>query len=101
MLDTRKANREGKYPLLFRIGLNRKYSYINTGVHLIPSQFNIQKSSIVGNAELNTKIKLQEAEYLQKLHLLLLDNPYLNDPQEIKKKILEKPVNHGAIREYL
>jgi integrase/recombinase XerD len=100
VLDTRKANREGKYPLLFRIGLNRKYSYINTGVHLLPAQFNQQKSSIVGNAELNAKIKQQEAEYLQKLHLLLLDYPELNDPQVIKNKLLEKPAHDITIQEF-
>jgi integrase len=100
LLETRKANKDGKYPLVFRIGANKKYAFISSGVHLLPSQFNTQKSSIVGNAELNAKIKLQEAEYLQKLHLLLLDNPYLNDPQEIKKKMLQKPVDDITITEF-
>jgi integrase len=100
VLDTRKANREGKYPLLFRIGLNRKYSYISTGVHLTSSQFNLQKSTIIGNAELNVKIKHQEAEYVKKIHLLLLDYPELNDPREIKNKLLEKPVHDITIKEF-
>jgi integrase len=100
ILETRKANKDSKYPLVFRIGANKKYAFISSGVHLFPSQFNTQKATIIGNAELNAKIKLQEADYLQKLHLLLLDNPHLDDPQEIKNKILEKPVHDITIREF-
>jgi len=100
LLETRKANKDSKYPLVFRIGANKKYAFISSGVHLFPSQFNTQKATIIGNAELNAKIKLQEADYLQKLHLLLLDNPHLDDPQEIKNKILEKPVHDITIKEF-
>lgn len=100
VLETRRANKEGKFPLLFRIGLKRKYAYINTGIHLYPFEFNSKRSIITSDNKLNTTIKQQEVKYLKKLHLLLGDFPRITDPLEIKSKLLEKGADEVTIKEF-
>jgi integrase/recombinase XerD len=100
VLDNRRANKEGKFPLLFRIGLKRRYAYINTGIHLYPFEFNTKRSLITADIELNTIIKQQEVKYLQKLNLLLGDFPHITDPLEIKAKLLEKAADEVTIKEF-
>jgi integrase/recombinase XerD len=100
VLETRRANKDGKFPLLFRIGLKRKYAYINTGIHLYPFEFNTKRSIITADNQLNTVIKQQEVKYLKKLHLLLGDFPHITDPMEIKSKLLEKGADEVTIKEF-
>jgi hypothetical protein len=98
--DTRKATKQGKYPLLFRIGLNRKYAHMNTGIHLYEHEFKPAKSMIIGDASLNASVKQLEVNYLKKLQLILAENPEITDPVEIKKLLTQKPVDEVTIEEF-
>ena len=63
VLETRRANKDGKFPLLFRISIQKKSAYINTGIHLFTSEFNSKRSVIVSSTSLNARMKQMEAEY--------------------------------------
>lgn len=100
VLENRRANKEGKFPLLFRISIQKKSTYINTGIHLNTSEFNSKRSVIVSSVSLNARIKQLEAEYHQKLNLILLDHPFITDPVEIKNKLLSKAKDEVTIKEF-
>ncbi len=100
VLENRRANKEGKFPLLFRISIQKKSTYINTGIHLNSSEFNSKRSVIVSNTALNARVKQLEAEYHQKLNLILVDHPFITDPVEIKNKLLAKTKDEVTIQEF-
>jgi integrase len=100
VLENRRATKEGKYPLLFRIGLNRKYAYISTGIYLFPSQFNSAKGTITDDAELSLYIKKLETEYLEKLHTNINKYHSFTDPLEIKSFLLNKLPDEISITEF-
>jgi integrase len=100
VLETRRANKDGKFPLLFRISIQKKSAYINTGIHLFTSEFNSKRSVIVSSTSLNARIKQMEAEYHQKLNLILLDQPFIQEPSEIKNKLLAKNKDEVTIKEF-
>ena len=100
VLENRRATKEGKYPLLFRIGLNRKYAYISTGIYLFPEQFNTVKGTIPDDVELSIYIKKLETEYLEKLHSNITKYHSFTDPLEIKSFLLNKLPDEITIAEF-
>lgn len=100
VLEKRRATKEGKFPLLFRIGLNRRYAYISTGVHIYPSQFNEQKGIVLDDAQLTLHLKQIETDYLTKLNGNLSLYQSFTDPLQIKSFLINKLPDELTIQEF-
>ncbi|MEY4603471.1 MAG: hypothetical protein RIT43_763, partial [Bacteroidota bacterium] len=99
VLDKRRANKEGKFPLLFRIGANRRYAHISTGFHLLSSEFN-ENSKRIENLDINAIVKLTEAKYLKKIYSIKLEDSTLSNPIEIKEILLGISSKETTIRSF-
>jgi integrase len=96
VLDKRRASKEGKYPLLFRIGANRKYAHISTGFHLHASQFNeINKS--ISDPDIHATVKLLESKYLKQIYSLKEDRDLTLSASDVKDMLLGTSANDVTI----
>jgi integrase/recombinase XerD len=99
VLDKRRATKDGKYPLLFRIGAYRKYAHISAGFHLHPSQFNeINKS--INDADIHVAVKLLESKYLKQIFSLKHERNLTLNASEIKEMLLGNNANEVTIKSF-
>lgn len=99
VLDKRRASKEGKFPLLFRIGANRRYAHISTGFHLHASQFNeINKS--ISDPDIHATVKLLESKYLKQIYSLRQERNLSLNASEIKEMLLGNNVNEVTIKSF-
>ena len=89
VMDTRKVRQDNTYPILFRIGANRKYAYISSGLHLPKESFDPNSKTIIGNQLLSLELKKLEAYYLEKLFKIKEVYPEVIDPVEIKNLLIQ------------
>jgi integrase/recombinase XerD len=100
VMDTRKVRQDNTYPILFRIGANRKYAYISSGLHLPKESFDPNSKKIIGNQLLSLELKKLEAYYLEKLFKIKEVYPEVIDPVEIKNLLIQNKEIEITIYKY-
>jgi integrase/recombinase XerD len=98
-LDKRRASKEGKFPLFFRIGANRKYAHISTGFHLHASNFN-EVSKSISDPDIHVTVKLLESKYLKQIYSLKHESNLSLTALEIKDILLAKHANETTIKSF-
>jgi hypothetical protein len=56
VLDKRRAKQDGTFPLVFRVGVGRKNSFIKTGIYILENQFDASNNLIKGSNTLNEQL---------------------------------------------
>jgi hypothetical protein len=55
-LDMRRAKKDGTFPLVFKLSINREKSNITTGISVKPTEFHAESNRIIGNPKANEVI---------------------------------------------
>ncbi|MEN9999451.1 MAG: hypothetical protein RI922_2441 [Bacteroidota bacterium] len=99
-LDTRRAKKDGTFPLVFRIGVAGKSAYIQTGIYIPENQFDTSKNLIKDDEALNLQLMKLEASYKNRYYLYVLENKNNEDINELKNFLLNKLPDELTIQEF-
>ena len=99
-MDTRKLRQDNTYPILFRIGANRKYAYISSGLHLLKESFDPRSCLILNNQILNLELRKLETYYLERLLKIKELYPEVIEPIEIKQLLIQNKEIEITIYKY-
>jgi len=73
-LDTRKAKKDGTFPLVFKLTVNRKTACVKTGISIHESQFDTENNLILNSQTLNENLLQLETLYRGRLNQYILEN---------------------------
>ncbi len=97
VLDQRRPNKSGTFPLLFRVTVGNERRDISSGIKLQPGQFNDKKEQIVGDSDLNVTIQSRKIEYQKMLNNMLAKGEKGYSLEEIKDLLVGKPQEHVTV----
>ena len=100
ILDTRRARKDGTYPLIFRVRTKKKYFDIASGITLQPDQFDIKTSSVKDDLLLNEQLLKMKMHYISKLREYISDNIDYTDLKEIKNHLCGKEASSYTLRSF-
>ena len=69
VLDKRRAKQNGTFPLVFRIGIDRKNTFIRTGIYILENQFDSSRNIIKDSDMLNEQLTLLDSAYRKRFYL--------------------------------
>ena len=78
VLDKRRAKQNGTFPLVFRIGIGRKNTFIRTGIYILENQFDSSRNIIKDSAELNEQLILLDSAYIKRFYQYILSHKCMN-----------------------
>jgi integrase/recombinase XerD len=99
-LDTRRAKKDGTFPLVFRIGAAGKSAYIQTGIYIPENQFDTSKNLIKDDEALNLQLMKLEASYRNRYYLYVLENKNNEDVNDLKNFLVNKLPDELTIQEF-
>ena len=99
-LDTRRARKDGTYPLVFRLRTQDKFCDIGTGFKVHKEQFDIKSNSIVNDVESNLLLEQLKTHYLKRLRTYLTDNVGCTELKTMKAYLIEKQMNEYTVYEF-
>ncbi|MEN9997847.1 MAG: hypothetical protein RI922_837 [Bacteroidota bacterium] len=99
-LDTRRAKKDGTFPLVFKLTIKRTQSIIPTGFSLKAQDFNSKSNQVRNNIQINEIVLKLESEYKQRLLMYLYKSKGTEDCKTAKKFILKKQVGEYSIYEF-
>ena len=79
ILDKRRARKDGTYPLVFRVRIQKKYCDIASGVTIYKYQFCEKTSSILNDLILNEQLLKMRMHYISKLRAYMSEHIGVND----------------------
>ena len=100
ILDTRRARKDGTYPIIFRVRVKNKYFDIASGITLQPDQFDIKTSSVKDDLLLNEQLLKMKMHYISKLREYISDNIDYTDLKEIKNHLCGKEASSYTLRSF-
>ena len=100
VLDKRRAKQDGTFPIVFRIGVGKKSSYIKTGIYILENQFDTS-SNLVKNADnLNKQLYQLDILYRQRFYKYILENPDNENIVDLKNYLINKLPEEHTIKEF-
>ena len=89
-LDTRRARKDGTYPLVFRVRVEDKFCDIGTGFKIYKEQFDLKTNSLVNDIESNILLDQLKTHYLKRLRTYTAENLGCNDLKSMKAYLINK-----------
>jgi integrase len=99
-LDTRRARKDGTYPLVFRLRTQDKFCDIGTGFKVHKEQFDIKSNSLLHDMEGNITLEQLKTYYLKRLRTYSIEHIGCTDLKSIKEYLVNKPRNVITINEF-
>ena len=99
-LDDRRAKKDGTFPLVFKLSVNREKSFIPTGIAVLPEEFDPHTSLIIGNTKANEVILKLDALYRNRFYQYILSRQGHETILEAKNYILDKQPEEYSIQEF-
>lgn len=99
-LDTRRARKDGTYPLVFRLRAQEKFCDIGTGFKIKKEQFENKTNSLLNDLESNIALEQLKTYYLKRLRTYSTENIGCNDLRSMKAYLIDKPRNEITIFEF-
>jgi integrase len=99
-LDTRRIRKDGTYPLVFRIRLDKQYRDIATGYTLTLKQFDLKTSSVLKDDDTNNELEQIRAHYVKRLRSYLVSNIGSEDLKDIRNYLVNKLPDEITIDEF-
>lgn len=100
VLDKRRAKQNGTFPLVFRIGIGRKNTFIRTGIYILENQFDSSRNIIKDSAELNEQLILLDSAYRKRFYQYILTHSENENIDELKDYLLNKLPDEITITEF-
>jgi integrase/recombinase XerD len=75
VLDSRRARKDGTYPLVFRVTYNRQYFHIPIGVFIDKEGFDTETGLVLNNEKLNIELSKKMLEYRERIYHYLTSVP--------------------------
>lgn len=99
-LDTRRARKDGTYPLVFRVRVEDKFCDIGTGFKIFKEQFDLKANSLVNDIESNILLDQLKTHYLKRLRTYTAENLGCNDLKSMKAYLINKQPSECTITEF-
>lgn len=99
-LDTRRARKDGTYPLVFRVRVEDKFCDIGTGFKIFKEQFDLKANSLVNDIESNILLDQLKTHYLKRLRTYTAENVGCNDLKSMKAYLINKQPSEFTITEF-
>jgi integrase/recombinase XerD len=100
VLDKRRAKQNGTFPLVFRIGIGRKNTFIRTGIYILENQFDSSRNIIKDSAVLNEQLILLDSAYRKRFYQYILTQSENENIDELKDYLLNKLPDEISITEF-
>ena len=100
VLDTRRARKDGTFPLVFRIRSADKFCDIASGFTLPQKSFDIKTGSAVKNDEVNNHLEQLREHYNKRFREYLSSNPNSEDLKDLKGYLLNKQPSETTIETF-
>lgn len=99
-IDTRRAKKDGTFPLVFKLSVNREQSYITTGISVKPTEFHAESNLIIGNPKANEVLMKLDVQYRNRFYQYIINHQGHEQMAEAKAYILNKQPEEFTIAEY-
>ncbi len=99
-LDTRRAKKDGTFPLVFKLSINREKTQITTGISVKPSEFNSESNLIIGNPKANELLMNLDTQYRSRFYQYIINHQGHEQLSEAKACILNKQPEEFTVAEY-
>ena len=99
-LDTRRARKDGTYPLVFRVRVEDKFCDIGTGFKIYKEQFDLKTNSLLNDIESNILLEQLKTHYLKRLRTYTSENLGCNDIKSMKAYLVNKQLSEYTITEF-
>lgn len=99
-LDMRRAKKDGTFPLVFKLSVNREKSYITTGISVKPTEFHSESNLIIGNPKANEVLMKLDAQYRNRFYQYIINNQGHEQMADAKAYILNKQPEEFTVSEY-
>ena len=100
VLDTRRARKDGTYPIVFRVRVEDKFCDIGTGFKIYKKQFDLKTNSLINDIESNIQLEQLKTHYLKRLRTYTTENIGCNDIKSIKAYLIYKLPTEFTIIEF-
>ena len=90
ILDTRRAKKDGTYPLVFRLRYLEKYRDLNTGYSVKEKDFNLKTNSVRNNNVMNEQLEKMRSSYYTKMMLYISENKHNENVDDLKNYLTNK-----------
>jgi len=100
VLDTRRARKDGTYPLVFRIRVEDKFCDIGTEFKIYKEQFDLKTNSLLNDIESNILLEQLKMHYLKRLRTYTSENLGSNDIKLMKAYLINKQPSEFTITEF-
>jgi integrase len=99
-LDMRRAKKDGTFPLVFKLSVNREKSYITTGISVKPTEFHTESNLIIGNPKANELLMNLDTQYRTRFYQYIINNQGHEQLSEAKAFILNRQPEEFTVAEY-
>ncbi|MBP6091056.1 MAG: site-specific integrase [Crocinitomicaceae bacterium] len=99
-LDMRRAKKDGTFPLVFKLSVNREKTYITTGISVKPTEFHAESNLIIGNPKANEVIMKLDVLYRNRFYQYIINHQGHEQIAEAKAYILNKQPEEFTVAEY-
>lgn len=100
VLDTRRARKDGTYPIVFRVRVEDKFCDIGSGYKIFKEQFDLKTNSLINDINGNIQLEQLKTHYLKRLRTYTSDNLGCNDIKSIKAYLINKLPTEFTIIEF-
>ena len=99
-LDTRRAKKDGTFPLVFKLFINKEQSNITTGISVKPTEFHAESNLIIGNPKANELLMNLDTQYRTRFYQYIINHQGHEQMAEAKAYILNKQPEEFTVAEY-
>lgn len=99
-LDTRRAKKDGTFPLVFKLSVNRSSTQIQTGISILESEFDFENNLILNSSSLNGQLLKLDVTYRARLNQYILNNQGHEKLDAAKNFVLNKRPDEVTITEF-
>ena len=100
VLDTRRARKDGTYPLVIRIRLDKKFKDIALGYYVQKKNFDLRTNTIIKDKVSNEQIEELRNHYYSRLKAYLTANIGREDLSDIRNYLVNKLPEEITIAEF-
>lgn len=99
-LDTRRAKKDGTFPLVFKLFINKEQTNITTGISVKPTEFHAESNLIIGNPKANELLMNLDTQYRTRFYQYIINHQGHEQMAEAKAYILNKQPEEFTVAEY-
>ena len=99
-LDTRRAKKDGTFPLVFKISVNGSTAQIQTRISIPESQFDFENNLVLNSPSLNEQLLKLDVTYRARLNQYILNNQGHEKLDAAKNFVLNKRPDEVTIEEF-